>query len=298
MSWRRIVATAAVLATAGLASASVAQASFHLMQIREVYPGSAANPNAEYVELQMWAAGQNLVSGHSVRTFGPTGMPTGTTTFSGNVANGANQATILVATAEARTQFGVAPDAQMPVAGLDPAGGAVCWDEGLDCVSWGSFSGSLPSPAGTPAPAIPDGSALRRSIAPACPTLLESGDDTNNSSTDFSAAPPAPRNNAAPITETPCPSMLTVDNVPLQTTLRKVPGKRTKDRTPRFTFRANVAKATFQCRVDRKPYRTCRSPYTTKPLTPGRHRFSVRAKYAGHTDKTPATYSFTILGRR
>ena len=41
------------------------------------------------------------------------------------------------------------------------AGGAVCW-ENIDCVSWGSFTGaaSLPSPPGTPAAAIPTGSAL------------------------------------------------------------------------------------------------------------------------------------------
>jgi hypothetical protein len=292
MSLRRLVATAAVLATAGLASASAAQAAFHLVQIREVFPGTAANPNSEYVVLQMWASGQNIVSGHSVRTFGPNGMPTGTTTFNGNVPNGANQATILLATAEA----GGAPDVQMPAAGLDPSGGAVCWEQGLDCVAWGNFSGSLSSPTGTPAPAIPDGSALRRSIAPGCSTLLESIDDTNNSSVDFTAAAPAPRNNAATITEAACTGA--VGQTPPRTSLRKKPPKRTRDRTPSFRFTADQAGAAFQCKVDRKPFRTCRSPYTTKPLKPGKHTFKVRAQTAAGADSSPASFTFTVLGKR
>jgi hypothetical protein len=297
---RRVLQSlAAVVAVAVLAftQAKVSQAAFHLIQIREVYPGSAANPNSEYVVLQTWAPGQNFVSGHSVRTFGPTGVPTGTTTFTSGVANGENQATILLATAEAGAQFGIAPDLQIPAAGLDPSGGAVCWEEGLDCVSWGNFTGNLPSAAGTPAPAIPDGSALRRSIARGCSNVLEPLDDTNNSSADFAAATPAPSNNAAPTGKIPCDNLV-VDPPPIRTPktfLRKGPGKRTKDRTPRFTFRSDEMGATFQCRVDKKAYRSCRSPYTTKRLAPGKHRFSVRAKVAGEIDRTPATYSFTVL---
>ena len=48
-------------------------ATFHLMSIREVYPGSALYPAAEYVELQMWAPGQNFVEDHSLRTYAPPG---------------------------------------------------------------------------------------------------------------------------------------------------------------------------------------------------------------------------------
>ncbi len=53
-----------------LASAVPAQATFHLMSIREVYPGSAAAPESSYVELQMYAAGQEMVEhpwGHAVQ---------------------------------------------------------------------------------------------------------------------------------------------------------------------------------------------------------------------------------------
>jgi len=296
---RALQSLAAIVAVAALAfvQAKASHAAFHLIQVREVYPGSVANPNSEYVLLQMFAPGQNFVSGHSVRTFGPTGVPTGTTTFTSGVANGENQATILLATAEAGTQFAIAPDLQIPAAGLDPSGGAVCWEEGLDCVSWGNFTGTLPSAAGTSSPAIPDGSALRRSIARGCSNVLEPLDDTNNSSADFAAASPAPSNNAAPTGKIPCDNLV-VEPPPIRTPktfLRKGPGKRTKDRTPRFTFRSDEVGATFQCRVDKKAYRSCRSPYTTKPLRPGRHRFLVRATIAGHADASPASYPFTVL---
>jgi hypothetical protein len=40
-----------------------AQAAFHLMLVAEVFPGYASNPNAQYVELQMYFPGQNFVAG-------------------------------------------------------------------------------------------------------------------------------------------------------------------------------------------------------------------------------------------
>ncbi len=91
---------------------------------------------------------------------------------------------------------------------LDPAGGAVCWAETIDCVSWGSFSGSLTSPAGSPATpsGIPDGMALRRTISPGCATLLEPTDDRDNSAADFSPVFPSPRPNSVAPTERACGS--------------------------------------------------------------------------------------------
>ena len=58
--------------------------------------------------------------------------------------------------------------------------------------------------AGTPAPALVSGMALRRSIAPGCSTLLEPSDDTNDSATDFSLTTPNPRSNSVTPTEMPC----------------------------------------------------------------------------------------------
>ena len=131
------------------AAATPAAATFHLIYIREVYVGPVADPNAQYVELQMYAAGENALQGHALTVYGPTGTLVGTVTFPADVANGANQAYVLIGTTEAATKFGVAADLTM-TALLDPAGGKVCWAD-VDCFSWGNYSGgsTTPSPSGT-----------------------------------------------------------------------------------------------------------------------------------------------------
>ncbi|HEV7615235.1 MAG TPA: hypothetical protein VGO36_03285 [Solirubrobacterales bacterium] len=304
--------TAAALVAAAIA-APAASATFHLMQIRELYPGSGASPAAEYVELQMWAPDQNLVAGHVLRTYDATGAPTGSDTFPADVPRAANQSTLVLATPEAEAELGFSADAALAPSGrLDPAGGAVCW-ETIDCVSWGSFSGSLPSAAGAPAaPAgIPAGMALRRTIAPGCATLLEPGDD-HDSGADFLAVFPSPRPNSAPPSELPCAGAGGAtgggatgpaghDDEAPGTTLRAAPPKRSRDRTPTFRFGSDQAGAGFECSLDRRPFRACRSPFTTTRLGTGRHTFRVRARNRDEVDETPAASHFRVLapsGRR
>jgi hypothetical protein len=297
---------AALVFLLALAWPGAALATFHEMSIRELYPGSLAQPESEYVELQMWAPGQNLVGGHVLKTYNASGGVTSSNTFAGDVSGSANQSTILLAAPAAETEFGVSADTALSAGELEPAGGAACW-ENLDCISWGNFSGSLPSPAGAPAPAIPDGMALRRTIAPGCATLLEPTDDHDNSAVDFSAVFPAPRPNSIAPSERRCsgggegglggegsagPSQ---KGAP-QTTLGRKPGKKTHDRTPTFRFTSNESGSTFQCKLDRKPFRSCGSPFTTKPLALGHHTFKVRARDdSGKLDPSPASYSFKVL---
>jgi hypothetical protein len=298
----RSIATAAVVVIV-LGTASPASATFHDMSIREVYPGSLAEPTAEYVELQMWRSGQNFVGGHTLRTYSATGTPTATV-LPADVLSGANQSTILIATTGAETKFGVAADAPLAAADLlNPAGGAVCW-EAIDCVAWGSFSGSLPSSTGTPAAAIVDGMALRRTIAPGCPTLLELTDDRDDSATDFLEVSPVPRPNSTTPSEHACassngqPGGSGGRGAP-QTRLRHTPPRRTRDRTPRFRFSASEPGASFQCRIDRERFRRCASPFTAKRLELGPHTFRVRARdESGHFDPTPAFYDFRVLASR
>ncbi len=306
---------AAAVALAALAAwAPSASATFHLMQIREVYPGSSSNPGAEYVELQMWAAGQNHVAGHVLHTYGPGGAPSGNDTFPADVAREANQSTMVLATPEAEAQFGIVADAPLAPNSLDPAAGAVCW-EAIDCVSWGVFAGSLPSPAGSPAApsGIPDGMALRRSIAAGCPTFLEPGDDHDNSAADFELVFPGPRPNSAPPSEHECTASPgggqsggggggAAGNGPgaaggaPQTLLRHKPAKRSHDSTPTFSFAADEPGASFECKLDARPYRRCRSPFTTPKLSPGQHTIRVRARdSSGHLDPSPVAFAFKIL---
>jgi hypothetical protein len=303
MGGRIFAWTLAVAAAGCMLAAPAALASFHLMRIREVYPGSEANPNAEYVELEMYAGGQNLVGGHFARTFDATGAPIATSTFPSNVANAANQSTLLLATPQAEAEFGIVADGPLTPAAL-PAGGAVCW-ETIDCVSWGSFAGSLPSPAGTPAAAggIPDGMALRRSIARGCATALESGDDTDQSQADFEAVFPAPRPNSVPPSERLCAvagggggSGPGASKGAPETFLRRKPAKKTRDRTPTFRFGSDEGGVHFECKLDGKRFRACGSPLTTKRLNFGPHRFRVRAVDSdGVGDASPADYRFTVL---
>lgn len=309
---RARLAGAAVALLFLFALAPAASATFHLVQVREVYAGSTANPGSEYVELQMWAGGQQFVKGHVVRTYDASGAVTGTDAFPGEVANGSNQSTIVIATPAAEAELGFVADLAMtpsakPVGRLDPSGGAACW-EALDCVSWGSFSGSLPSPAGPPAVAIPDGMALRRSIAAGCPTQLDGSDDNDNSAAEFSAVFPSPRPNSVAPSERSCggsgggPGGATGGSTGRrapQTTLRRKPPKRSRDRTPTFRFGADEAGAKFECRIDKRPFRPCKSPYTAKPLSPGGHLFKVRARGdSGAADPSPASYAFKVLPRR
>ncbi len=220
--------------------------------------------------------------------------------------------TFLMATATAATRFGVTPDETMPANVINPAGGAVCW-EALDCVSWGSFSKpeALPSAAGSPAAptGIPDGQAIRRTLAPGCPTLLEEGDDRDNSALDFSAVFPEPRPNSVAPTERACASGGggggggggkggQDDNGGPNTILKGKPAKRTADRTPTFRFRSTEDNSTFQCKLDGKPYKSCRSPFTTARLALGSHTFRVRAKHRGTFDSSPATYRFTVVAKK
>jgi hypothetical protein len=300
----------ALVALIGLLLAPAAGATFHEVKVREVYPGSAASPAAEYVELQAWASGQNHVGGHFVRTYDAAGNVVATSPFPADVPQGSNQVTMVLATPEAESAFGIVADGPLaPSAQLSPAGGAVCW-ETIDCVAWGSFSGSLPNPIGSPAaPAgIPDGMALRRAIDANCATALDPTDDHDNSAADFAAVFPTPRPNSVAPIESSCaaPGGGAPSGGPYgpstgtpQTTLKRKPPRRTGDRTPTFRFGADEAMARFQCKLDKTAFRACRSPFTTKRLAFGSHTFKVRAvDPTGHVDPSPASYGFRVVKKR
>ena len=81
------------------------------------------------------------------------------------------------------------------------------------------------------------------------------------------------------------------------TSLRGRPPRRGTDRTPTFRFGSSEPNSTFRCRIDRRHFRRCRSPFTAKRLRPGLHTFRVKAVDAtGNADRTPARYTFRILG--
>src|SRR5947207_492631 len=64
-----------------------ASATFHLVKVREVYAGSTTDPTAQYVELQMYSAGQVFLSGHTLSVYDATGKDVGDFTFTAPVTN-------------------------------------------------------------------------------------------------------------------------------------------------------------------------------------------------------------------
>ncbi len=208
---------AAALASAALGllvSATAASATFHLMNIRQVYAGGG-NPANDYIELQMRSTGENHTGGHPIQVYNAVGLLANAHPLT-DVPNGADQSNILIGDTGVASAFGVTPDVVVP--GLEVSdfamNGAVCYPDSAppDCVAWGGFTpqGGFPDMAAAGgANNFPGGiagtMALTRRIDRGCPTLLESpADDTGPSSADFALTAPSPRNNSMAPVDHPC----------------------------------------------------------------------------------------------
>ena len=88
------------------------------------------------------------------------------------------------------------------------------------------------------------------------------------------------------------------DKTPPETAIDKKPKKKLKRRKARYEFSSNEAGSSFECKLDRKPFKPCSSPLVLKRLKAGRHRFQVRATdAAGNADLTPARHAFKVIER-
>lgn len=279
----------------GLLFAPAAQATFHLIKVRELYAGQE---NDSYVELQMFASGQSFLSGHSLTQYDASGTLVHKSTFAKGVTNSANQSTILIGDTEVQSKFGVAPDLVDSELSLPAAGGAVCWNAGglpADCVAWGNFKGggafetATGTSAGSPASpsGITAGKAIRRTIEPGCPTLLEESDDSDDSAIDFSEVTPAPRDNASPVTEKTCAGAP-------NTAIDEKPPAASNSTSAAFTYEAPTATG-YECKLDSATFASCPETgveYTG--LAEGSHTFQVRGFNASGPDPTPASYTWKV----
>jgi plastocyanin len=116
--------------------------------------------------------------------------------------------------------------------------------------------------------------------------------------TTASVPPLQPPPTVMPPTSPPSPATAISPPPPPDTKITLKPRTRTKDRAPAFRFVSTAAGASFQCGIDGKPFKPCRSPYTTPSLKPGRHTVRVAAVANGLTDPTPASYSFKVLAKK
>jgi hypothetical protein len=209
----RLRAIAGAAVTSCLVAAAPAAADHHLTKVNEVFPGTPSAPDKAFIELKMTADGQNLMSGHPVVVYGPTGVVEDSFVIPGNVALGQSQRTVLVGDIDVTNRDFLNNALGTNIA---YAGGAVCFTDAIppDCVAWGSFSapGVLPAPVG--APVAPGGipgagtnasSIVRTAIGAGCATALDEADDRNDSATEFSVTDAeSPENNAKQPVETVC----------------------------------------------------------------------------------------------
>jgi Ca2+-binding RTX toxin-like protein len=103
-----------------------------------------------------------------------------------------------------------------------------------------------------------------------------------------------------PVTEAPPPPPPPPrpDRTPPATRLRHHPPAVLLASSPRrrvsFAFAASERGASFRCKLDRQPWRPCRSPRAYL-VRPGRHAFRVYAiDAAGNRDRSPALYRFRV----
>jgi hypothetical protein len=294
--WRARLCLPLLATSLLLLIAAPAQATFHLIKVREVYSGSSDD---SYVELQMFAGGQNFLSGHAMKLYNPSGTLVHTSTFSSTVPNSANQQTVLIGDTKVQQALGVTPDLVDEGLAVPATGGAACWNAGgipADCVAWGNFNGggalqaATGTSAGTPASpgGITAGKAIRRTIEPGCPTLLEESDDSDNSATDFSEVNPAPRNDSSPITEHTCAGAP-------NTAIDDRPAARSNSTSADFTYEAPTA-TSYECRLDAAAFSSCPSggPIEYTALSEGSHTFQVRGVNASGPDPTPASYTWVV----
>jgi hypothetical protein len=273
----------------------LAQATFHEVLISQLYPGSAAAPQSSFLELQMYSPGQNFVNNHSITVYGASGAVVGTFVFPDDLpGEGVDQQTMLVGDSGVQGAFGVTPDLVDAGFNIPAAGGAACWD-GLDCVSWGNFSGQTIPSSGIPVDAagIPDGQAIERRISGgACSNRLEPADDTDDSDSDFFDATPTPQSYATvptPPTCTPPPPTPTVE-------IDSKPANFTNSTEATFAFHPSSEATGFECRLDQGSYEDCTAGATITypgPLSEGKHGFRVRAANANGVG-TPTNYNWMV----
>ena len=99
----------------------------------------------------------------------------------------------------------------------------------------------------------------------------------------------------------PCPSAATgaVPCLPPpaapETSIRKGPKGKIATKRASFQFSSTVAGSTFRCKLDKKPFKACKSPKTYRNLAVGKHTFRVQAiGPTGLADATPAKRTFKV----
>jgi hypothetical protein len=83
-------------------------------------------------------------------------------------------------------------------------------------------------------------------------------------------------------------------NTPPNTTIGKKPKRKSASGKAKFTFGSDQPGSSFQCKLDKKPFKACSSPFKAA-VKRGRHTLQVRAiNPQGVADPTPAVFKWTV----
>ncbi len=99
----------------------------------------------------------------------------------------------------------------------------------------------------------------------------------------------------------PAERAFSVDSTPPDTVITRGPKARkgTTKRTATFKFSASESASSFECRLDKAPFKVCSSPLRLKRIKPGQHKFQTRATdLYGNTDPTPAKLTWTVKKKK
>ncbi len=164
-------------------------ATFHFARVVEIFGGTAAHPDADYIVIKAHSNQQNQFLGVAVEVYDAQGnaLPDFGIFTSNLPSTLTNQRSILMAAPEAAMILGITPDGM--ASRTLPESGVVCFRKGAsvpECVAYGNYTGPSNvggSEAGPPAALMLSGVALLRDLG--VDGVLQSTDDTNNSKNDF-----------------------------------------------------------------------------------------------------------------
>jgi len=126
----KVLAVAAVLC-----GASSAHGAFHLWRFSEIY--SDASGNVQFIEMQTTFAGQQFITGHTIKCTNAGGTLSNTFTFQANTCSPTNNKRIIVATLGfAATAGSVTPDYTIPANFLFKEGGTLEFGPGQQVITY------------------------------------------------------------------------------------------------------------------------------------------------------------------
>jgi hypothetical protein len=176
------------------------------------------------------------------------------------------------------------------LSGVDPGLDPVLKDNGGPTPTHALLPGSVAIDRGNAFGATTDQRGLPRPSDFPAIANIESGDGSDVGAFELQApAPQSPSLGVATV------SLVAGDRTPPNTRILRGPSRVTFDRLAKFHFNSTEAQSTFQCKVDRRSWHGCRSPYKRRVSAGAKHLFKVRAiDRFGNVDPTPAHFSWRV----